>query len=106
MTARSTSSVFRIGDRDFVLPQLAPEILHKIREQGRGADLSDPMVKIELYVRDVYEALVPAYPDLTKEFLEQNLTIPIADAILANLYVQMELAIAARKQPMNSNGRA
>jgi len=83
---------FQIGDRSFTMPVRSLDQLHAIREGGRSYASLDAPRLLDLYVRDVHATLAPAYPDLAPAWLEENLDVPTAVAILHALAAQMAVA--------------
>lgn len=90
-------SVFTVGGRDLVVPELSPWALRDIQLRARDADFDDPAVREQVALDDVFAMLGPAYPDLTQEWLEENIEPETVTAIYENLVAQVRFALAAGK---------
>jgi hypothetical protein len=71
---------FRIGDRDFKVPLLAERQRRLILDHRPREDMSNGE-RLAAWLTGVYEILLPGYPDLTKSYLANNLTLPLCREI-------------------------
>jgi hypothetical protein len=87
---RERRSVFRIGNKDFVIPELSPQHWRHI--------MSLEMPRKEMTIREnldariaVIQAIVsPLYPAVTYDFLRQHLTVSLSDQILASVFWEFD----------------
>jgi hypothetical protein len=71
---------FRIGDRDFRMPVLTDGQRCHILDNRPREDMSDGE-RLAAWLTGVHQILLPGYPDLTKSYLEKNLTLPVCREI-------------------------
>ena len=86
----SNSRDFRIGDSDFRLPILSSEHMKYILSLDRPESGMTLEQNIECRLRISHAILSPFFPDMTTQFLEENLSIPDTDAL-------WELAFPSKK---------
>jgi hypothetical protein len=75
--------VFRIGTEEFEIPMLSIEQHKKILSlyEWPSAQMT-PVENINARINIIHAIMSAIYPNITKEYLENNLDIPLSDAIL------------------------
>jgi hypothetical protein len=72
---------FRIGGQQFDIPVLTPEHIKQIMSLGLPAADMTIEQNLDARIKTSHAILSPFYPEVTLEFLEDNLTIPDSDAL-------------------------
>lgn len=72
---------FKIGDVDVEVPVLTPEHIKFITSLQRPVEGMTIDQNLDARIKIVHAILSPFYPEITFDDLEDNLTIPISDAI-------------------------
>jgi hypothetical protein len=71
----------RIGGQEFTLPLLTPEHIEYVLSLRRPNPVMTFDDNITARLKIAHAILSPSYPDITLEFLTENLTIPDSDAL-------------------------
>lgn len=84
------SREFRIGDAEFSLPILTPEHIQYILSLDRPRPGMTLQQNIECRLKIAHAILSPFFPEMTTQFLEENLSIPDTDALWRLLFPTKE----------------
>lgn len=76
-----TSRAVQIGGTVFEVPLLAPDHIRQIASLPLPTSDMPPVAAIDAKLQIAHAILSPFYPNVTLEFLEENLTIPDADKL-------------------------
>jgi hypothetical protein len=76
-------NIFRIGDRDFGIPQLSREQRRRIMLLiGADTETTTPD-DLDERIAVIHAMLTPIYPIVTQDYLWQHLTVPVTDEIFS-----------------------
>jgi hypothetical protein len=83
---RERRIILRIGNEDFVIPELSPQHwrhIMSLQMPREGMTIRD---NINARITVIHAILSPLYPVVTYDFLRQHLTVPLSDKIFATIF--------------------